>query len=79
MDKKLILEAFVRHGSPLKPDDLRAKCLHEYARTSVYAYLLRLRRQKLVERTYLGQRLAYRITSRGIARLEYFRRKCQWI
>jgi Fe2+ or Zn2+ uptake regulation protein len=75
MDKKLVLETFAEQSFPLKPDDLHEICLSSYARTSVYAYLLRLNRQKLLERTNLGNRIAYRITERGIQRLEYLGRK----
>jgi len=73
MNKKLVLEQFANRIFPLRPDDLREICLSNYARTSVYAYLLRLKRQKLLERTLLGDRIAYRITERGRRRLEYFR------
>jgi DNA-binding PadR family transcriptional regulator len=75
MDKKLVLETFASRSFPLTPDDLRSICLEQYARTSVYVYLLRLKQQKLVERTFVGGRIAYRLTGRGIERLEYFRRK----
>lgn len=75
MDKKLVLEQFANRIFPLRPDDLRELCLSNYARTSVYAYLLRLKRQQLLERTFLGGRIAYRITDRGRQRLKYFGRK----
>ena len=75
MDKKLVLETFASRNFPLMPDDLRSICLKEYARTSVYVYLLRLKQQKLLECTLLRGRIAYRITNLGIARLEYFRRR----
>jgi hypothetical protein len=75
MDKKLVLQTFFGRNFPLKPDEVWNLCMGKYARTSVYAYLLRLKRQKLVERTNVGNRIAYRITIRGMKRLEYFRRK----
>ena len=75
MDKKLVLETLAERIFPLTPDNLRRICLTNYARTTVYAYLLRLRRQKLVERAFLNGRIGYRITERGRKRLEYFRRK----
>ena len=73
MDKKLVLEIVEATFYPLAPDDLRRQLPGKYARTSVYAYLLRLQRQKLVERTFRGKRIAYRITYRGKQRLEYFK------
>ena len=75
MNKKLVLQTFFDRNYPLRPDDVRNLCMEEYARTSVYAYLLRLKRQKLLEQTNVGTRIAYRITIRGKERLEYFRRK----
>ena len=44
-------------------------------RRSVYSYLLRLKRQGLLETGPNRGRghLAYRITERGLARLQYFR------
>ena len=77
MDKKLVLETLADRDSALTPDNLRNICLQSYARTSVYAYLLRLQLQNLVERTFVGSRIAYRITERGKAKLEYLRRKCK--
>ena len=75
MNKKMVLETFANRSFPLRPDDLREICPSHYARTSVYAYLLRLKKQKLLERTIIGQRIAYRITERGKQRIEYFRRQ----
>ena len=44
-------------------------------RRSVYSYLLRLKRQGLLETEPNRRRghLAYRVTERGLARLRYFR------
>jgi DNA-binding PadR family transcriptional regulator len=75
MDKRVVLETFVKSGFPLTPDDFRHRCLLEKARSSIYAYLLRLSHQKLLEQVRVRKRIAYRITQRGIERLEYFRRK----
>jgi hypothetical protein len=75
MDKKLVLKALADRNFALTPDSLRNICLQRYARTSVYSYLLRLHQQKLVEQTFVGGRIAYRITVRGIERLEYLRRR----
>jgi len=75
MNKKFVLETFANRSFPLRPDDLREICLSHYARTSVYAYLLRLAKQKLLERMLVGKRIAYRITKRGMERLEYLKRK----
>jgi DNA-binding PadR family transcriptional regulator len=77
MDKKLVLEIFAKRSLPLTPDDLRKICLENYARTSVYTYLLRLKQQELVERSDLGRRIAYRITARGMERLQYLKGKSE--
>jgi DNA-binding PadR family transcriptional regulator len=75
MDKKLVLEVFAKSLFRLTPDHLHSICMEKYARTSVYAYLLRLKRQKLLYRDDLGKRIAYRITKQGMERLEYFKRR----
>jgi hypothetical protein len=77
MDKKLVLEIFANRRLPLTPDDLRKICLENYARASVYTYLLRLERQELVERSDLGHRIAYRITTRRMERLQYLKGKSE--
>jgi DNA-binding PadR family transcriptional regulator len=75
MNKLMVLETFRNRWSPLTPDRLREICMKKYARTSVYAYLLRLKGQKLLESVRLGKRIAYQITNRGVKRIDYLRRK----
>ena len=75
MSKAEILEIFAHSGSFLTPDRVWMAMRRELDRRSIYSYLLRLKRQGLLEtaaNTRRGQ-LAYRLTERGYARLEYFR------
>ncbi len=77
MTKYAILRIFARAGGFLKPDDVLAQLSLPPDRRSLYSYLLRLERQGLLERRPMMRRgtLAYRLTDRGRARLEYFRRR----
>jgi len=67
---------FARSGKFLKPDDVLKRLEPEPDRRSFYSYLARLQRQGLLfRRPNMGRgKLAYIITERGLARLEYFRR-----
>jgi DNA-binding IclR family transcriptional regulator len=75
MTKQEILEFFARRRDFVSPDELWLHLQPKLDRRSVYSYLLRLKRQGLLEtgpnrgRGHLG----YRITERGLARLRYFR------
>ena len=72
MTKKRVLEIFAANSRFMTPDEIR-KCLQgNPQRCSVYSYLSRLCRQGLLERTQGRIRVAYRITPRGVKRLEYF-------
>jgi DNA-binding PadR family transcriptional regulator len=74
MTKYDVLAAFAQTNELLSPDELRILLRWRLDRRSVYSYLLRLARQGLLERVQRGRgRLAYRITERGRARLEYFK------
>jgi DNA-binding MarR family transcriptional regulator len=77
MTKYQVLAAFARANHLLSPDELRARLGWRLDRRSVYSYLLRLSRQGLLEqrRSPVRGRLAYRLTERGHARMEYFRRR----
>jgi len=76
MTKLDVLNAYVQANGFLSPDQLRIRLRWRLDRRSVYSYLLRLARQGLLERMQSGRgRLAYRITQRGRARLDYLQRK----
>ena len=75
MSKREILEIFARTGGFLTPDRVWLALRRQLDRQSIYSYLLRLKRQGLLETGADTRRghLVYRITERGYARLEYFR------
>jgi len=74
MTKREILDFFAETGGFLTPDELRVRLHWRLDRRSAYSYLQRLARQGLLERSP-WRRLAYRLTRRGHARLEYLRTK----
>jgi hypothetical protein len=76
MTKSLVLAIFSRSGKFLRPDDACGLIKPVPDRRSFYSYLGRLEKQGLLERYPNSRRghLAYRLTSRGQDRLEYFRR-----
>jgi len=76
MTKTQVLAIFLRSGKFLKPDDVCNLLRPVPDRHSFYSYLGRLRRQGLLERHPSSRRgyLAYRLTARGQARLEYLLR-----
>lgn len=75
MTKLEVLLLFARHGGFLKLDAVLGRLQSVPDRRSLYSYLGRLREQGLLERHPNARRgyLAYRLTARGRARLEYFR------
>ena len=75
MTKREVLEMFARTGDFFTPDRVWIGLGREIDRRSVYSYLLRLKRQGLLESGSNTKRgfLAYKITERGRARLHYFR------
>jgi DNA-binding PadR family transcriptional regulator len=75
MTKAEVLSIFERAGGFLTPDQICARLPTPPDRRSMYSYLLRLARQGLLERKQAGRgSLAYSLTERGRARLEYLRR-----
>jgi DNA-binding IclR family transcriptional regulator len=76
MTKLGVLRIFARAGRFARPDEVWAQLGRRLDRRSVYSYLDRLRRQGLLERPPNPRRgqLAYRLTARGQARLEYLHR-----
>lgn len=76
MTKSQVLAIFAKSGNFLRPDDVCNLLRPVPDRRSFYSYLGRLRRQGLLERHPYPRRgyLAYRLTPRGQARLQYLRR-----
>ena len=76
MTKYDVLAIFERKEQFLRPDDVCNLLRPIPDRRSLYSYLGRLRQQGLLERYPNPRRgyLAYRLTARGQARLEYLRR-----
>jgi hypothetical protein len=75
MTKQEILEFFARKRNYVSPDEVWLHLQCKLDRRSVYSYLLRLKRQGLLEAGPNRGRghLVYRVTERGPARLRYFR------
>jgi DNA-binding PadR family transcriptional regulator len=74
MTKTEVLSIFDRFGGFITPDQVCGKLQRRPDRRSLYSYLLRLSRQGLLERRQTRRgNLAYRLTERGRARLEYLR------
>ena len=76
MTKSHVLTIFLKSGKFLRPDYVCNLLSPVPDRRSFYSYLRRLERQGLLERYPNSRRgyLAFRLTARGQARLEYFRR-----
>lgn len=76
MMKREILNEFAQRNGFISPDELRLRLRLTLDRRSLYSYLLRLARQGLLQRGEQGRgRLAYRLTDRGRARLEYLNQR----
>ena len=75
MTKRETLDIFARASGFLTPDRVRLELERRPDRRSVYSYLLRLKRQGLLETVSNPRRghLAYRLSERGYARLTYLR------
>ena len=75
MTKQEILEFFARKRNYISPDEVWLHLQRKLDHRSIYSYLLRLKRQGLLETGPNRSRghLAYRITERGLTRLRYFR------
>lgn len=73
--KPRVLELFAANQRLLTPDDVRMRLQSNLQRSTVYSYLSRLCKQGLLERAQDWQRIAYRITPKGIARLKFFQSK----
>jgi hypothetical protein len=76
MTKSQVLTIFLKSGNFLRPDNVCNLLRPIPDRRSFYSYLSRLEKQGLLESYPNARRgyLAYRLTTRGRARLDYFRR-----
>jgi len=75
MTKREVLEIFVRRIGWVRPDDIWRSFNKNIARVSVYTFLLRIYRQKLLERNSVHGRIAYSLSRKGRERLEFFRKR----
>jgi DNA-binding PadR family transcriptional regulator len=75
MTKQKVLEVFIASARFMTPDEIRTRLQSNLQRSTVYSYLSRLCKQGLLETAPGWQRVAYRITPRGIERLKFFRLK----
>ena len=73
MTKQEVLEIFVREGHFMTPDEVCRQLRGFHHRCSVYSYLFRLHKQGLLHREVVHGRIAYQISQRGIARLQFFK------
>jgi len=74
MTKREVLEIFYQNERYLAPDGLRRQLREFHHRSSVYSYLFRLHKQGLLSRQRFDGRIAYRISQRGIKRLDFLTR-----
>jgi len=73
MTKRKVLEVLFSNARFMTPDEVRTRLQSNVQRSTVYSYLARLCRQGLLEPAQGWQRVAYRITQKGIERFEYFK------
>jgi DNA-binding PadR family transcriptional regulator len=74
MTKREVLEIFHRSSHFVTPDEICIQLREVHHRSSVYSYLYRLHKQGLLLRGRAGwaaDRVAYRISPRGIERLSF--------
>jgi Fe2+ or Zn2+ uptake regulation protein len=73
MTKREVLEIFFREPRFLTPDAICRQLGEFHHRSSVYSYLFRLHKQGLLLRGGVGGRVAYKISERGIERLNFLK------
>jgi DNA-binding PadR family transcriptional regulator len=73
MTKRGVLEIFFREACFLTPDAICRQLREFHHRSSVYSYLFRLHKQGLLSRGAVGGRVAYKISERGIERLNFLK------
>jgi len=77
MTKREVLELFAKRIGWVRPDDVWRSFNKNVARVSVYTFLLRIYRQKLLVRTSIHGRIAYSISGKGRDRLEFFKKRAK--
>jgi DNA-binding transcriptional regulator PaaX len=75
MTKQEVLEIFDNANRFIRPDAVFMQVHGFHHRSSVYSYLFRLHKQGLLHRQIIYGRIAYRITKRGMKRLQFFRNR----
>ena len=76
MNKLEVLQVMAKTGNFLRPDTIRRQISDPPERRSFYSYLSRLASQGLLDRGPGPRRrgkLTYRLTDRGLARIQYLR------
>ena len=73
MTKREVLEIFFREPRFLTPDAICRQLRKFRQRSSVYSYLFRLHKQGLPLRGDVEERVAYKISDRGIERLNFLK------
>jgi len=73
MTKREVLGIFFREACFLSPDAICKKLGEFHHRSSVYSYLFRLHKQGLLLRGGVEGRIAYKISDRGIERLNFLK------
>jgi len=77
MTKQQVLEKLSQSGRCMTPDAVCRQLGGLHHRCSVYSYLFRLHKQGLLLRQTVHSRVAYQISQRGIARLQFFKSQIQ--
>lgn len=75
MTKSKVLQFFADSTNWIFPDDVWAFFNKRTARVSVHTFLLRIWRQKLLVRTSINKRIAYRISPKGRDRLKFLKER----
>jgi Fe2+ or Zn2+ uptake regulation protein len=73
MTKREALEMFSQSEQYITPDAICRQLREIRQRSSVYSYLFRLHKQGLLLRGRVSGRVAYRISQRGIERLNFLK------
>ena len=77
MTKQEVLELLFENGGCVAPDAVCRQLRGFHHRSSVYSYLFRLHKQGLLLRESVRGRIAYKISQRGIERLQFFRSRIE--
>ena len=71
MSKREVLEIMSGAQRPMFPDEVCRRLTRSAYRSSVYSYLFRLHKQRLLFRRRITDRIAYQISPRGVERLRF--------